>query len=370
MHGYQRTRLAVAAILAVAVTSTSGQQPPILSPSGTLPVLESYLEALRHQSGIPGMSAVVVRDGAVIWEKGFGFQNVAARIRATPDTPYLIGDMSGTLAAVLLLQCVEQRRVSPDEPFRRYGLDAPDGDATLRQVLSHTPPEGTGLPFAYNPGRYAQLTPLMEWCAPQPYRKSVAHRILNRLAMKDSVPGTDLRDPGLTLPEGLFAPEDLERYRQVLARIAVPYKVDGKGRAERNDLPGVGIDAAGGLVSTVRDLARLDAALDSSLDAGPDAGVLLLPETLAAAWNPATERGGVTSPMGLGWFVQSYKGERLVWHFGYVQNGYSSLILKVPARRLTFILLANGDGLSSPFQLQSGDVTRSLFATLFLRLAL
>ena len=82
------------------------------------------------------------------------------------------------------------------------------------------------------------------------------------------------------------------------------------------------------------------------------------------------ERGGVPSPMGLGWFVQWYKGERIVWHFGYVQNGYSSLIVKVPARGLTFILLANGDGLSAPFQLQSGDVTRSLFATLFLRLVI
>jgi len=78
----------------------------------------------------------------------------------------------------------------------------------------------------------------------------------------------------------------------------------------------------------------------------------------------------VSSPRGLGWFVQSYKGERLVWHFGYVQNAYSSLILKVPARGVTFILLANGDGLSAPFQLQSGDVTRSLFASLFLRLAI
>ena len=166
----------------------------------------------------------------------------------------------------------------------------------------------------------------------------------------------------------MFDREDLEHYRQVLTRLAVPYKVDGKGRAERNDLPGVPIDAAGGLVSTVRDLARLDAALD--LYATTDTSVLLLPETLAAAWNPAGERGGVTSPMGLGWFVQSYKGERIVWHFGYVLNGYSSLIVKVPARGLTFILLANGDGLSAPFQLQSGDVTRSLFATLFLRLAI
>ena len=208
------------------------------------------------------MSAAVVKDGRVVWEKGYGFQNVATRLRATPDTPYLVGDMSGTLAAVLLLQCVEQRRIDLDEPFKRYDLALPEPEATLRGLLSHTPPEPAKEPFVYSPERYAQLTPLMEWCAPQPYRKSVAHRILNRLAMKDSVPGTDLQDPDLPLPEGLFDQDDLDHYRQVLARLAVPYKVDGKGRAERNDLPGVPIDAAGGLVSTVRDLALFDAALD------------------------------------------------------------------------------------------------------------
>ena len=73
-------------------------------------------------------------------------------------------------------------------------------------------------------------------------------------------------------------------------------------------------------------------------------------------------------PTGLGWFVQKYNGETVVWQFGQTPNGYSSLILKIPAKRLTLILLANSDGLSSSFDLPSGDVTKSLFAVLFLRL--
>ena len=165
----------------------------------------------------------------------------------------------------------------------------------------------------------------------------------------------------------MFDPQDLARYRQTLLKLAMPYKVDGKGRATPNDLPGVPIDAAGGLVSTVRDLARLDAALGSSPDrylrvraAGPKRsrprGV---PRPSGAASRRRWVSAGSCNPT----------GERVVWHFGYVQNGYSSLILKVPSRGLTFIILANGDGLSAPFQLESGDVTRSLFATLFLRLA-
>jgi hypothetical protein len=37
---------------------------------------------------------------------------------------------------------------------------------------------------------------------------------------------------------------------------------------------------------------------------------------------------------------------------------------------MTFIVLANSDGLTAPFALESGDVTTSPFATLFLRLFL
>lgn len=343
----------------VATTVTSAQQ-PIFTPFGILPVLDAYLEALRQQAGIPGMSAAVVRDGIVLWEKGYGFQNVASRERATPATPYQIGDASGILAAVLLLQCVEQQRLALDTPLGRYGIDIPEPGATLRDLLSHRQTEAQGEPFLYNPDRYAQLGAVMEWCAPQPYRKSVSHRILNRLAMIDSVPGTDLRNPDLSLPEGLYEEAELERYRRVLDRMAPGYKVESRARVERTELPPVTMSARGGLVTTVRDLAKLDGALESRL--------LLLDETLAQAWQPVLGYRGTPLPSGLGWFVQSYNGQRVVWQFGMVPNAYSCLIVKVPERNLTLILLANSDRLSAPFQLPAGDVGRSLFATLFLKL--
>jgi CubicO group peptidase (beta-lactamase class C family) len=273
----------------------------------------------------------------------------------------VVADLSQTLAAVLLLQCVEQRRIELDAPASRYGAALPEPAATVRQVLTHTSADPPGEAFLYSPDRFAQLTNVVEWCAPQPYRKSVAHRLLDRLAMKDSVPGTDLVDPTV-VPEDLFEAADLERYQKVLTRTAIGYKVDGRKRAERNDVPATGLNAATGLVSTVRDLAEFDIALDSSQ--------LLLEDTLNAAWTPAMTNGGASVPFGLGWFVQSYRGERVVWHFGYIPNAYSALILKLPARHTTFILLANSDALSAPFQLASGDVTRSVFAALFLKRAI
>jgi len=210
---------------------------------------------------------------------------------------------------------------------------------------------------------------VMEACAPQPYRKSVAHRLLDATAMIDSVPGTDLADPNLTLPDGLFDQSDLDRYRQILGRMAVPYRVDSKKRATRNtDLQPTSISAANGLVTTAMDLAKFDAALTPADD--DDHSALLLPDTLNAAFTPASGRDGVAMPTGLGWFVQFHNGEKLVWQFGSVPNAYSALVLKLPNRGVTFILLANSDGLSAPFQLTQGDVTKSVFASVFLRLFL
>lgn len=353
-------RAAVVLVLIGAGTLVRAQQPALVVPGTTFTILENYLEALRAQAGVPGMSALVAKDDEIVWEKGFGYQNVAARIRPTPDTPYLVGDMSQTVAAVLLLQCVEQRRLTLDLSLRRYGSPDLETEATLRTVLSHTAPPDAGKPFAYSPERFDQLAKVMEYCAPQPYRKSVAHRILDRLAMRDSVPGTDLVDPDLQLPEGLFDPDDLARYRDTLSRMAIPYKVDAKNRATRADFPIATMSAAGGLVSTVRDLQQLDEALDT-----PD--LLLLQETRDLAWSPVLGRDGSVMPTGLGWFVQSYRGERVVWHFGLVPGAYSSLLIKLPDRGITFILLANSDGLSAPYDLPSGDVTKSLFAQVFLK---
>src|SRR3954451_4351364 len=120
MHTDLRRRLGV---LSIALLLATVLVPAQSSPPGLISNLETYLESLRVQAGIPGMSAAVVEDGEIVWEHGFGFQNVAARVRATPDTPYMVGGLGSGLAAVLLLQCVEERRLSLDEPVSTYGLN-------------------------------------------------------------------------------------------------------------------------------------------------------------------------------------------------------------------------------------------------------
>jgi hypothetical protein len=94
------------------------------------------------------------------------------------------------------------------------------------------------------------------------------------------------------------------------------------------------------------------------------------PEILALAWQPPVGPDGQRQPHGLGWFVQSYNGETIVWQFGVSPGASSSLIVTVLGRGISLVLLANSDGLSAPYPLANGDVTASPFAKLFLGLFL
>jgi CubicO group peptidase (beta-lactamase class C family) len=339
------TRVFVALALALLVAASRPAAQGL-----TYDLFARYLASLREQAGIPGLSAAIVQDGTVVWERGFGLENIENSVPATPDSVYAIGDVTQTFGAVLLLQrCVETGIFQANDRVVRWNPRFPEPETTFGELLSH---ESSSGPYLYDPGRYRALTAAVEECLDTDYPVAVARDVLDRLAMFDTVPGSDVATAG-SRAQGMFPAATLARYQGVLARAAVPYRVDSRGRATRSIHPPTPLTADTGLLSTVRDLARFDDALDD--------GVLLRRDTREFAW---TRQGA--SPMGSGWFVQAYNGERVVWHFGLSEGAYSALYIKVPARRLSLVLLANSDGLSAPFPLSAGDVTVSPFARIFL----
>jgi CubicO group peptidase (beta-lactamase class C family) len=316
-------------------------------------LFERYLEPLRIQAGIPGLSSVILQDDQIVWGRGLGHRDLEANLPATPDTPYPIADLTQTITGTLLLHCAERGVLELDAPIGDWLPGAESPQSTLRQLLTHAVP-GSALGYRYTPSRFALLARPVETCFDGPFRQVVAQHVFDLLAMRDAVPGYDIASEAAD-----FDPGSLARYQALLERAATPYKVDNRGRATRSALPPVAVDGAHGLIASAYDLARFDQGLP----------IHLRPESLALAWTNATHNG-VPTPFGLGWFVQTYNGEKLVWHFGQFPDAFSSLIIKVPNRRLTLILLANSDGLSAPFSLSGGDVTSSLFARTFLRLFL
>jgi CubicO group peptidase (beta-lactamase class C family) len=256
------------------------------------------------------------------------------------------------------MQCVEEGRLSLDAPIRAYTTAVPDANATVRQVLAMASDAAAGSTYRYDGDRFVALTPVVEACTGVPYRVALARRVLDRIGMSDSVPGQDLEAVN-DAASAAFDQATLTRYRAVLARIAKPYVVRDS-RPTLSEYPPKGINASAGLVSTVRDLARYDAAID--------ANVLMSSSTQRIAWTPFRLASGGEAPYALGWFVQSTVAGRAVWHYGQWST-FSSLMLKLPDRGVTLILLANSDGLSSRFPLALGDVTVSPFARAFVQAA-
>jgi CubicO group peptidase (beta-lactamase class C family) len=317
-----------------------------------------YVDALRTQAGIPGLSAAVIGENDLLWERGFGQQDVARSVAAQPDTPYYLDGLTQLFTTAVVLQCADEGHFSLSDPIGKFDADSPWAGATIAQVLSHAHGAPAAQTFSYQLDRLDPLKSAIRVCRGDSYRETIAN-LLGRLAMMSSVPGADvltLVPPAEGVPDVVAA----ARYSDVLARLATAYSVSSPGQFAATTHAVTTLTPAGGLVSTVRDFAQFDLALRK--------GILLRPETLEAAWTAAPGAGGQPLPHGLGWFVQQYNGERVVWQFGVSPNASSSLVMTLPARRLTLVLLANSDGLVKLFPLAAGDVTISPFAKVFLRL--
>ena len=312
---------------------------------------EEELETLRQEMKIPGMSAAVIKDGQLVWKRGFGFADVENGAPATPETPYHLASVTKTFAAVIIMQLVQEGKLSLDDPVSRYGVNLPEGDKVLvRHLMSHTSEGTPGESYQYNGNRYGMLSQVVLAATGRSLQEWVFERILQPLGMENTAPSPPATCAGLP-----FAPT-CERVYAALTRL---YCLD----IDLEPVPGINQDnfnAGAGLISTVVDLAKFDAALD--------ANTLVTAATKELMWTPTISNSGQKLPYGLGWFTQSYRGTRLIWHTGFSPPSTSALFLKLPEAGLTFIVLANTDLVSRSFQVGHGDasdVLSSLVALVF-----
>lgn len=173
----------------------------------------------------------------------------------------------------------------------------------VRHLLSHTSVGRPGESFHYNNLRYGGLTPILERVTRQKFGALMAGRVFGPSGMRSTRPG---------------------------------------------------LNSISGVISNVEDLAGFMAALD---------GDQLLGERQKQwMWMPISP--GL--PYALGWYSQSYRGQRVVWHYGQL-NGYgSSLVVKIPGLRANLVVLSNSSLLSDAYHLESGDILRSPLGRSFL----
>ena len=180
-------------------------------------------------------------------------------------------------------------------------------DTNIQRILSHTSDGTPGAEYLYNSAIFDSLTSVVEKAGAKPFAEQLIDRIFQPLHMSQTTPATR---------------------------------------------------AANGVISTTADLTKYAVALDGNH--------LVSAKSKAAMFTPTKSTRGEALPYGLGWFSQTYSDERVVWHFGQDTDA-GSLFLRIPARKLTLIVLSDSAIISDAARLLNGNVARSPIALAFFK---
>ena len=128
------------AALWVALAAGSIAQPTTTSlPATTVAEIDRTVTAFMTKVQAPGLSLAVGLDGALRFEKGYGFADLEHRVPATPSTVYRLASVSKPITAVATMQLVDRGRLALDDTVDKWLPEMPPAlrPITVRQLLSH-----------------------------------------------------------------------------------------------------------------------------------------------------------------------------------------------------------------------------------------
>ena len=309
--------------------------------------------ALLLEKNLPGVSIAVARDGDVVWTEAFGWADVEAQQRMTPQTAFHLGSVSKTLTAAAALLLVERGRLDLDAPVQTYVAAYPKKPwpVTTRQLMgdiagvhrirgdnNDNPPGGhcAGIdraletfrdePLLFEPGtqyRFSNygwilVSAVVESAAGEPFRSFISKEILTPLHMQD----TSLDDAAVQSLSAAYIPRASMRTTLGVRKVAP---------LDHSCLAG-----AGAFYSTPSDLARFGSAM---LEPG-----LLKAETIGLLQTPLHLASGTSTNFGLGWKVEPVTineiTRRMVAHRA-TPNGTSIALLTFPDLGIVVAAAAN-----------------------------
>lgn len=312
--------------------------------SVTFADFENRLENLRSKLKIPGMVAGIVRDGQVLWTKGFGYSNIETKTPVTNSTIFHLASLTKTFASAVIIQLVHENKIDLFAPVSRYNItEVADDTIRIIHLLTHTSEGVPGTNYKYNGSRFGLTSGIIQASTGKSFYELASERIIKPLQLTSTAPGN----------MNLAASHGLDTF-YLQKNLAQGYKSKGD---EEVAYPRH-FSTAAGMISNIDDMLKYAAAYDGN--------AILTDDQKAKVFKPMTSRNGVVLPYGLGWFIQEIDGVKLHWHYGY-WVGNSSLIVRVPEKKLSFVLMANSDRLSSPYNgLGQGNLLSSNFAKEFL----
>jgi CubicO group peptidase (beta-lactamase class C family) len=295
----------------------------------------------------PGAALAVIKDGEVVYKRGYGIANMEYAVPITPETIFHVASVSKQFTAFAIDLLAEEGKLSLDDDIRKYLPDLPDfgKTITIRHLLHHT----SGLRDQW------ELLAMAGWrlddvITTEQILKTVRHqKDLNfepgaeylycntgytlMAEIVEKVTGRSFRE---WTEENIFKPLGMTRthfhddHEEIVPGRAYSYeKADGGFKISVLSYATVG---ATSLFTTVEDLARWVNNFEEARVGGP-------------AVQEAMRRKGVLNsgkeiPYAHGILVEEYRGQKTISHSG-GDAGFRSYLVFFPDQRFGVVILSN-----------------------------
>jgi CubicO group peptidase (beta-lactamase class C family) len=302
--------------------------------------VNELLKQYAKQNSFNGV-VLVAQKGKILLEQGFGYRDMINKTLMDTGTIFQIGSITKQFTAVIILQLLEENKLSLASKLSDYIPDYPKGDSiTIENLLTHTSgiynytsdasyiTDSSSVPssledligrfknksqifspgsqYQYSNSGYILLGAVIEKITGKSYFTVIRERIFKPLGMIHS--GFDFLN--------LKNRQKAKGY----------FKSTGKALQSAPIIDSTKSYAAGSIYTTAGDLYRWDRALYNN--------VLVHQETLEKAFTP------YKANYGYGWVIDSSFGKKVVMHEGSTP-GFVSFIARVPADQTCIILLDN-----------------------------
>lgn len=300
--------------------------------------LDGYMPYALASGDIAGAVVVVVKDGQILTEKGYGYADAEKRLRVDPaKTLFRPGSISKLFTWTAVMQLVEQGKIDLDADINTYldfRIPPRDGKpVTMRQMMQHVAGFEEQLKdlLSYSGNHPGFEAILKQWVPERVYAAGSTPAYSNYAAalagyVVERISGEPFDD---YMDKHIFTPLKMTRstFRQPVPPSLAPLLSKGYELASDGAKPFefVGPAPAGSLSSTGEDMAHF---MLAHLQGGQYDGQRILQEATVRQMHdsPLT----LLSPlnrMELGFFETNINGREVIAHLGDTQYFHSSLHL-------------------------------------------
>jgi CubicO group peptidase (beta-lactamase class C family) len=335
----KRAACAAALMCAWQVAALADATIPSLTKADVDAWLDGFMPSALNQGDIAGAVVVVVKNGGVLTQRGYGYSDLAARTPMDPQRTLMrVGSVSKLFTWTALMQLVERGKVALDEDVNTYldfQIPAPEGKPiTVRNLMTHTPgfEEQLKNAVAYDPAAARAFDALLKAWTPRRifapgtmpaysnYATALGGYIVQRVS---GMAFDDYMDAHVLGPLAMTS----STFRQPLPGGLQARMAKGYATASSPERPFeiVGLVPAGAMSAPASDIAKF---MIAHLQQGRlgDA-VILQPQTAQQMHTTALTILPRVDRMLLGFWEANYKGRRVIGHGGDTQWFHGDLRL-------------------------------------------